>query len=82
MSEHPAIGKHGEYEPRECAVTGQWVQGRHATAYSLKDGFYFRILTKAPHDQDTVNRIRKQLMSVLSGEASKSTPSKKEDKQS
>lgn len=77
---HPEIGKHGEYEPLHCAITRQYVRGRHATTYSLKDGYYFRILNKAAHDKETVNHVRKRLLEVLKPSSSKSTASKKEDK--
>jgi hypothetical protein len=80
INSHPEIGKHGEYEPLHCAVTQQYVRGRHATTYSLKDGYYFRILNKAAPDKETVNQVRERLLAVIKPSPSKSTASKKEDK--
>lgn len=75
----PEIGKHGEYEPRRCAVTGQWVRGRHATTYSLGDGFYFRVLVKAKHLAN-IEKMRETLQAVLPGKPSKKTAAKSEVK--
>lgn len=78
--QHPQIGKHSEYEPLQCAVTGQWVQGRHATTYNLKDNFYFRILAKAKPPKATIDVIREELNAEVDAIPTKKVPMKKEVK--
>jgi hypothetical protein len=45
----PRLGLQGSYEPLECAVTGQWPNGRHSTVHYLGNGYYFTVLRKAKH---------------------------------
>lgn len=57
------IGKDGEFEPMYCAITGQTVRGRHAQTIGLRDGYFFRVLSKA--SQDNVSVIKSELMALL-----------------
>lgn len=36
-------------EPLQCAVTGQWVQGRHMTRHVLDATHFYFVLVKAQH---------------------------------
>lgn len=57
------IGKDGEFEPMYCAITGQTVRGRHAQTIGLRDGYFFRVLSKA--SQENVGSIKSELMALL-----------------
>jgi hypothetical protein len=61
----PRLGKTGEFEPKVCAVTGQKVQGRHAQTVHLRDGWYFRFLSKC--NWVDVAKLRGELSAVIPG---------------
>lgn len=76
------IGKHGEYEPKICAVTGQKApRGRACTNVSLGNGYYYRVLAKAVHkaDKPAIAKELEKAMSALAGKTPKVIHEKKEE---
>ena len=66
------IGVKGAYQPMICAVTGQFVQGRHNTAITLSGKYYIRVLTKAKNLASTdIEKTKAELIKVLPKETMK-----------
>lgn len=66
----PRIGKHGEYEPQVCAVTGHKAPRDAAhTNVKLGNGYYYRVLAKVArqHDRDATKAELKKALSELAG---------------
>jgi len=66
----PRIGKHGEYEPEICAVTGHKAPRDVAcTNVSLGNGYYYRVLAKVArqHDRDATKVKLEKVLSGLAG---------------
>lgn len=69
----PYIGKHGKFEPKLCAVTGQKApRDRACTNIALGNGYYYRVLAKATSrtsraDKEAIAKALEKGMSTLAG---------------
>lgn len=70
MNKDARLGKHGEFAPSVCAVTGQKMhRDKPHSTYNIGGGYYFQVLAKAIMllDKEAVVDELKKSLSSLSG---------------